>query len=69
MMLETGKRYLMPDGTEIEVLRVTPCRALVRPTVKVHREVESLNGRLISFDKPANSYSISASSLLEEISA
>ncbi len=67
-MLEKGKRYRIPHGAIVEVLHVNPCRALVRPVGKVHREFEDRGtGLLVAFDAPASAFSIAATSVIEEV--
>ena len=56
--LRPGDRFLKSYG-ELELLKLTPCRALVRPTTRVDREVTTWKGERVRFTVPQRAFSVS----------
>lgn len=66
-MLESGKKYRMPDGQIVECLSVCWSWAMVRSERKLQREFETKNGKVVAFSAPAGAYPISSNSVLQEV--
>lgn len=65
--LRPGDRFRVAglDCDELELLKLTPCRALVRPTPRVHREVTTWKGERVRFTVPQPAFSVSVRTDIE----
>ena len=67
--LEPGARFVvngLEDDGELELVRLSPLSALVRPSTGKTRSFETYDGKLITFNSPAGVYHVSRETLITE---
>ena len=67
--LEPRARFVvtgLEDDGELELVRLSPLSALVRPSARKTRSFETLDGKLVTFNSPAGVYHISRETLITE---
>lgn len=67
MTLDAGKHYRLPDGSTVEVLELDFFGATVRRLGKKHVAYETKSGELVEYNAVWKPFTISASSILEEV--
>ena len=57
--LQLGDRFRVTSYGELELVKLTPCRALVRPTKRMGRKLTTREGETVRFTAPQQAFSIS----------
>lgn len=68
--LVVGERFYFHGDSEHrphEVVRTSPCSAVVRSSIRVRREIETREGEKVEFSAPSGTFQISLHSMVVRI--